>query len=90
LRSLAPSKRRSAVVLPRYDGLIRRALLDALHRHNMTGYQLWKRASEHVPTLQRSAVYQFLAGKRQVQTDHAEAMMRAAGLRIDEAKRRAG
>jgi hypothetical protein len=64
------------------NGKIRRAVLEQLGRRKMTRYQLWKTAKEHCATLSESAVYEFLRGQRDVQTQYAEALMAAVGLEL--------
>jgi hypothetical protein len=83
LRQAKPGASATQAVRPKFDSMIRRALLEVLQAGPMNAYQLWKGANEHAPQLQRTAVYQFLAGKRQVGIEYAEAMMRAAGLGVD-------
>lgn len=59
---------------------IRRTILVALGRKEMTRYELWKAARVHCPTLPQSAVYEYLRGTRAIQLPYAEALMAAAGL----------
>lgn len=73
---------RRKALRPKFDSMIRRALLAELGRGQLNAYQLWKSARVHAPQLPRAAVYQFLAGKRMVGVEYAEAMLRAAGLTV--------
>ena len=48
----------------------------------MTRYRLWKAAQAICPKLPQSAVYEFLRGQRDIGVQYAEALTRAAGLRL--------
>lgn len=51
-----------STVRPKFDSMIRRALLDMRKRGTLNAYQLWKGALSYAPQMQRTAVYEFLAG----------------------------
>jgi hypothetical protein len=61
---------------------IRQAIVAELHRQGLTAYRLWKLANRFSPKLPESAVYEFLANKRSVRVDYADAMLRALGLEL--------
>jgi hypothetical protein len=63
-------------------GPVRRAILASLDRHNMTRYQLWKKARAHCHRLSASAVYDYLRGVRDIGVEYAEALMKAAKLKV--------
>jgi hypothetical protein len=65
---------------------IRKAILTALGRRQMTRYQLWQKAHAHHPTLSQSAVYEYLRGERDIGVTSAEALMAAAGVRVGPGK----
>jgi hypothetical protein len=68
---------------------IRRAILGELGRRGMTRYQLWKAARVFCPTLNASAVYEYLRGQRDIGVSYVEALMRAVGVRVTGRKTRA-
>jgi hypothetical protein len=59
---------------------IRQAILEALKRRGTTRYQLWKEARTHCPTLNQSAVYEYLRGQRDIGVPYVEALLKAGGL----------
>jgi hypothetical protein len=61
---------------------IRKAIIDEMRRQDLTAYRLWKLANSYQPRLPESAVYEFLANKRSVRVDYADAMLQALGLRF--------
>ena len=61
---------------------IRGAILAELKRREMTGYQLWMEARKLCRTIPESAVYEFLAGKRQVGLAYLDAMLEALELTV--------
>jgi len=63
-------------------GKIREAILSSLGSHQMTRYELWKKARAIRPTLSESAVYEYLRGQRDIGVASAEAMMAAAKLKV--------
>jgi hypothetical protein len=64
----------------------RDAILAALGRHQMTRYELWKKAQTICPRLPQSAVYEYLRGGRAIGAPYLEALFAAAGLRIATAR----
>jgi hypothetical protein len=69
--------------LPRKPpSLIRDAILAQLGHKHMTRYELWKRARRHCPTLPQSAVYEYLAGARQIGATYLDALLQAADLKL--------
>jgi len=67
---------------------IRAAIIRELHRQGLTAYRLWKLANRFSPKLPESAVYEFLANKRSVRVDYADAMLRALGLQLTASRRK--
>jgi hypothetical protein len=67
---------------------IRKAIIEELHRQGLTAYRLWKLANRFSPKLPESAVYEFLANKRSVRVDYADAMLRALGIELSVPKRK--
>ena len=61
---------------------IRAAILAEVERRGISGHRLWKEARVHCDTLPESAVYEFLAGKRQVGLAYLDAMLEAMDLAI--------
>ena len=61
-------------------GLIRQAILEALKQREMTRYQLWRDARTLCPTLNQSAVCEYLRGQRDIGVLYVEALLEAAGL----------
>jgi hypothetical protein len=61
---------------------IRKAILSALGRRQMTRYRLWQKARAIYPSLSQSAVYEYLRGQRDIGVASAEALMDAAGLTV--------
>jgi len=61
---------------------IREAILAELKRRGTTGYQLWIEARKLCRTIPESAVYEFLAGKRQVGLAYLDAMLEALELTV--------
>jgi hypothetical protein len=72
-------------------GPVRQAILQSLDEHEMTRYELWKKARTHCVTLSRSAVYEYLRGSRDIGVEYAEALMEAVELKVvAEGRRRPG
>jgi hypothetical protein len=71
-------------------GMLRRTIVEALNRHRLSGYGLWKRARAHCPSLSMAAVYEFLAGRRAIGLNYIEALMKALDLVVVPRKKRAG
>lgn len=67
---------------------IRRAIIGEMRRQGVTGHRLWKLAQSFCPRLSESAVYEFLANKRSVRVDYADAMLRALGLQVTAPRRK--
>ena len=79
----APVHRDESGKLPRRRlGPVRRAILESLDAEGMTRYELWKKARDHCRTLSRSAVYEYLRGARDIGVEYAEALMKAADLKV--------
>jgi hypothetical protein len=81
---LGPAVRRDAsgqIVKPPL-GSVRRAILAALDRHQMTRYELWKKAHARCGTLSASAVYEYLRGTRNIGSEYVEALLVAARLKV--------
>ena|SRR5450432_441254 len=67
------------------------AIINEMRRQNLTGHRLWKLAREYSPKLPESAVYEFMANKRSVRVDYADAMLQALGLKLTPSRhKRAG
>jgi hypothetical protein len=76
---------------PRPHSPIRQAISEEMRRRGITGHRLWKLARQFCRQLPESAVYEFLAAKRSVRVEYADAMLLAMGLRLTTAgRRRAG
>lgn len=76
-------RRKASGELPKRPlGSVRRAILASLDHHQMTRYQLWKKAHAHCETLSASAVYDYLRGTRDIGIEYAEALMEAANLKV--------
>jgi len=69
-------------------GPIWNAVTDGMHRSGLTGHGLWKRAREFCPRMPESAVYEFLADKRSVRVEYADAMLQALGVRLVSPRKR--
>lgn len=69
-------------------GPLWKAITDEMRRQGLTGHKLWKLSREYCPKIPESAVYEFMANKRSVRVDYADAMLQALGLRITPAQRR--
>ena len=79
----APVRRDASGKLPkRRLGPLRQAILQSLDDHEMTRYELWKKARTHCGTLSRSAVYEYLRGARDIGVEYAEALMMASDLKV--------
>jgi hypothetical protein len=72
----------SGRILKRPLGRLRAAILAALDDHQMTRYELWKKAHAHCHTLTASAVYEYLRGTREIKSEYVEALMEAAKLEV--------
>jgi hypothetical protein len=83
-KNIGPRVRRkpSGELPTRPLGPVRRAILASLEHNNMTRYQLWKKAREHCDRLSASAVYDYLRGARGIGIEYAEALMKAAKLKV--------
>jgi len=64
------------------DSPVRTAILAELGRRRMTRYALWQDANAQCPSLSQSAVYEFLAGHREIGLKYIEALLGALGLGI--------
>jgi hypothetical protein len=70
---------------------IRHAITQEMRRRGLTGHRLWKLAQPFCHRLPESAVYEFLAAKRSVRVEYADAMLQAMGLRLTaDRRKRAG
>jgi hypothetical protein len=69
-------------------GPIWNAIVGEMHRRGMSGHGLWKLAREHCPRIPESAVYEFMADKRSVRVEYADAMLMALDVRLAPARRR--
>ena len=67
---------------------IRQAIIDEMRRQGLTGHRLWKLARPYCLQLPESAVYEFLAAKRSVRVEYADAMLQALGLRLATTRRK--
>ena len=61
---------------------LRSAIQSELQRRGISGHQLWLEAMKHCRTIPESAVYEFLAGKRQVGLAYLDAMLEALDLTV--------
>jgi len=72
-------------------GPIWHAITEGMQRQGLSGHALWKLARQICPRMPESAVYEFLADKRSVRVEYADAMLQGLGVRLMPArKRRAG
>lgn len=77
-------------------GPIWNAVAEGMRRQSLSGHRLWKLARPFCPQMPESAVYEFLADKRSVRVEYADAMLQALGVRsialrpVAGGKRRAG
>jgi hypothetical protein len=81
---LGPAVRRAASgqIMKPPVGPVRRAILAALDRHQMTRYELWKKAHARCKTWSASAVYEYLRGTRNIGSEYVEALLEAARLKV--------
>lgn len=66
----------------RHQARLRTAIDAEMKRRGMTRYQLAKVARRYCSSLPESAVYEYLAGQRQVGADYIEAMLAALELEV--------
>jgi hypothetical protein len=64
------------------EGPTRRLIREQLGRLSMTRYTLWKQANKYCPTLTASAVYEYLAGNRDITSTYLEALLQAAKIEL--------
>lgn len=64
------------------DSLLRSAVLAEMKRRRLSGHKLWKASRNYCETLPESAVYEFLAGKRQIGLAYLDAILEAMDLTI--------
>ena len=57
-------------------------ILSEIQRRGISGHQLWIEARKRCVTIPESAVYEFLAGKRQVGLAYLDAMLEALDLSV--------
>ena len=69
-------------------GPIWRAIAEGMRRQGLSGHGLWKLAREFCAQMPESAVYEFLADKRSVRVEYADAMLQALGVRLTPSRRR--
>ena len=69
------------IVKPQQSPL-RSAILAEVHRRGISGHRLWKEARAYCDTIPESAVYEFLAGKRQIGLAYLDAMLEAMDLTV--------
>jgi hypothetical protein len=69
------------IVKPR-QSLLRAAILAEVKQRGISGHELWRQAREYCDTIPESAVYEFLAGKRQVGLAYLDAMFEAMQLTV--------
>jgi hypothetical protein len=69
------------IVRPQQSPL-RAAILAEVKRRGISGHELWKQAREYCDTIPESAVYEFLAGKRQIGLAYLDAMFEAMQLTV--------
>jgi hypothetical protein len=62
--------------------LVHSAVEAEMRRRGLTRYELWKLARLQCPTLPDSAVYEFLAGTRQIGLVYVEALLAALDLNV--------
>jgi hypothetical protein len=75
----------------RRHGPIWNAVADGMRCQGLSGHGLWKKARAFCPRMPESAVYEFLADKRSVRVEYADAMLQALGVRlVSSRKKRAG
>jgi len=61
---------------------LRAAILAEVKRRGISGHRLWKEARACCDTIPESAVYEFLAGKRQIGLAYLDAMLEALDLTV--------
>lgn len=64
------------------SSILRAAILAEVKKSGISGHELWKRARQYCETIPESAVYEFLAGKRQVGLAYLDAMLEAMELTV--------
>jgi hypothetical protein len=69
-------------------GPIWHAIADGMRQQGLSGHGLWKRARAFCAKMPESAVYEFLADKRSVRVEYADAMLQALGVRLLPSRRR--
>jgi hypothetical protein len=69
-------------------GPIWNAIAEGMQRQGLSGHALWKRARPFAPQMPESAVYEFLADKRSVRVEYADAMLQALGVRLVSTRRK--
>lgn len=69
------------IVNPRQSPL-RAAILAEVERRGLSGHRLWKAARAYCDTIPESAVYEFLAGKRQIGLAYLDAILEAMDLTV--------
>lgn len=62
--------------------MIRRAIEHERAAQDLTVYKLWQLAKPHAPTITQTAIGEYLAGQREVNTAFAESMLIALGLGV--------
>ncbi len=61
---------------------LRAAILAEINRRGISGHRLWKEARVYCDTIPESAVYEFLAGKRQIGLAYLDALLEAMDLTV--------
>ncbi|NLX13466.1 MAG: hypothetical protein GXY44_07415 [Phycisphaerales bacterium] len=69
------------IVKPR-ESPLRAAILAEINRRGISGHRLWKEARVYCDTIPESAVYEFLAGKRQIGLAYLDAILEAMDLTV--------
>lgn len=61
---------------------LRAAIVAEVHRRGISGHRLWRQARGYCDTIPESAVYEFLAGKRQIGLAYLDAILAAMELTV--------
>ncbi len=69
------------IIKPR-ESPLRAAILAEVQRRGISGHRLWKEARVYCETIPESAVYEFLAGKRQIGLAYLDALLEAMDLTV--------
>ena len=63
-------------------GPIKAAILQEMGRRTLSGVDVWELARPHYPKLSKSMVYEYVKGKRALNADALEAILKGLGLAV--------